>query len=574
MPAASRRCLARALLLGLVLWCWAPEAEGKVLTIEATIQEQNQWCWAAVTRSVLAYYGHDISQCSIAEYTRSVATWHDFGPTNCCTDPTKGCNYWNYIFGPAGSIKDLLQKLGNLPGTNHTGALTKAQIQAEIDTNSRPFVIRWVWSYGGGHFLVAHGLVGDTMSYLHPWPGEGLKTGSYSWVVSGGNHTWAHTLTLTTTCACTATSTCCDGCKAKNNGGSCSDGDACTTTDACQGGSCQGSSPVVCKAKDTCHLVGTCNTKTGVCSNPVAKDGSSCDDSDLCTKTDSCKAGVCTGSSPVVCKAKDTCHLVGTCDVKTGTCSDPPVKDGTTCDDKDPCTLSDACQSGLCAGVAKTCTAKDTCHLAGTCDAKTGTCSDPLKADGALCDDGDGCTLTDSCAAGSCVGSNPVTCVAADQCHLAGTCDAKTGTCDDPTQPDGLTCDDQNACTQNDACLAGVCSGSAITCPAPDECQHDGVCSAGSGACSYPPVPDGTPCSAGHCIAGVCAARPEAGPEAGPEDAGPEAGDDLGGDTEVVEPAPGCCRVGPSAKSEGPGALTLGLTLLVLVLLMRRRQPR
>ena len=38
--------------------------------------------------------------------------------------------------------------------------------------------------------------------------------------------------------------------------------------------------------------------------------------------------------------------------------------------------------------------------------------------------------------AGACVGSNPVSCTALDQCHDVGTCEAGTGTCTNPAKAD------------------------------------------------------------------------------------------------------------------------------------------
>jgi len=35
----------------------------------------------------------------------------------------------------------------------------------------------------------------------------------------------------------------------------------------------------------------------------------------------------------------------------------------------------------------------------------------------------------DACKAGKCVGSNPLTCAASDDCHVAGTCNPSTGEC-------------------------------------------------------------------------------------------------------------------------------------------------
>src|SRR5204862_252298 len=86
------------------------------------------------------------------------------------------------------------------------------------------------------------------------------------------------------------------------------------------------------------------------------------------------------------------------------------------------------CQAGLCAGTNPvTCAPADQCHDAGTCDPATGTCSNPAKPDGTACNDGNACTRTDTCQAGLCSGTNPVTCAPADQCHDAGTCDPEAG---------------------------------------------------------------------------------------------------------------------------------------------------
>jgi hypothetical protein len=133
------------------------------------------------------------------------------------------------------------------------------------------------------------------------------------------------------------------------NGTSCTDGNACTHTDTCQAGICKGSNPVVCTAQDQCHVVGTCNTTTGICSNPVVANGTTCNDGNACTQTDTCQVGVCSGSNPIVCPSLNQCNA-GVCDPTSGACSTPPVADGTACDDGDACTSSDTCQSGVCGG--------------------------------------------------------------------------------------------------------------------------------------------------------------------------------------------------------------------------------
>jgi hypothetical protein len=67
--------------------------------------------------------------------------------------------------------------------------------------------------------------------------------------------------------------------------------------DTCGGGSCQGGAPVVCSALDQCHVAGVCNPGTGLCSDPNAPDGTTCDDGNAGTSGDNCQAGVCTGGA-------------------------------------------------------------------------------------------------------------------------------------------------------------------------------------------------------------------------------------------------------------------------------------
>ena len=184
-------------------------------------------------------------------------------------------------------------------------------------------------------------------------------------------------------------------------------------------------------------------------------DGTTCDDGNACTQTDECQSGACVGSNPVVCSALDSCHAVGTCDPATGTCSNPVAPDNTPCSDDDLCTQQDACVAGACVGSNPvTCTALDACHSAGTCDATTGTCSNPVAPDNTPCSDDDLCTQQDACVAGACVGSNPVTCPYASKCLVQGVCAPTTGLCSDASdcsscgdgQMDpGEECDDSNS---------------------------------------------------------------------------------------------------------------------------------
>ena len=300
-------------------------------------------------------------------------------------------------------------------------------------------------------------------------------------------------------------------CNGANDGAGCDDGNACTQTDTCQNGVCVGSNPVTCTALDQCHSTGTCNPATGVCSNPTRPNGTACSDGDACTQADTCQAGVCSGN-PVTCTAQDQCHAAGTCNPATGICSNPNKTDGTACNDGNACTQADTCQTGVCTGGSTvTCTALDQCHAAGTCNPATGTCSNPTRPNGTACSDGNACTQAGTCQAGVCSGGSPVTCTAQDQCHSAGTCNTSTGACSNPTRPDGTACSDGNACTQTDFCVAGVCNGSnPVTCTASDQC-HSANCNPATGACANVAKADGTACNDGNsctstdvCVSGAC----------------------------------------------------------------------
>lgn len=185
----------------------------------------------------------------------------------------------------------------------------------------------------------------------------------------------------------------------------------------------------------------------------------------------------------------------------------------------DGCSLAAECATGFCAdGVC----CDNACDL-GPCDAcsiAAGASTDGVctLVDGATCDDGNACTLMDSCSNGQCVGADPMVCLVEDACHAAGTCDPVTGTCDANVKPDGTSCDDGNACTKVDACFDGVCLGAnGVQCPPMDACHAEGACDPESGSCKAPAWPDGTGCPGGVCLSGSCVTdEPEDGGDATP----------------------------------------------------------
>ena len=296
----------------------------------------------------------------------------------------------------------------------------------------------------------------------------------------------------------------------KSDGTLCDDQNLCTQSDKCYSGSCNGTA-ITCSASDQCHEVGVCNPSTGSCTDPISVEGKPCDDGNLCILNETCHSGICQGTS-VTCTAIDQCHEIGICNPLTGNCSQPNSLDGKTCNDSDLCTQTDTCKTGLCVGSDPVvCPSSDQCFLAGVCDPSSGSCYAAPSADGSICDDYDACTQKDICQNGTCTGINPVICSALDECHVAGQCNSTSGICSDPYQIDGYSCNDNNSCSYDDICFDGSCHGTSVTCAPPDQCHQIGVCDQETGACTYIPVTDGTPCNDSNmctqvdtCQSGFC----------------------------------------------------------------------
>jgi hypothetical protein len=138
-----------------------------------------------------------------------------------------------------------------------------------------------------------------------------------------------------------------------------------------------------------------------------------------------------------------------------------------TCDDDDLCTSDDYCSEGACVGTVNPCEDGNEC-TAGTCNPDTGRC-EQAPIDGP-CNDGNLCTLGDTCYEGECRGGGDrLACRTDNRCALAA-CDPEIGCTTIPR--DGISCDDNNVCTQGDTCMGGECQ------PGEDllRCADDNLC--------------------------------------------------------------------------------------------------
>ncbi|MCB9850760.1 MAG: hypothetical protein H6817_08650 [Phycisphaerales bacterium] len=312
--------------------------------------------------------------------------------------------------------------------------------------------------------------------------------------------------------ACNPASGACEPIAINENAG-CNDGDPCTLGETCQSGECLGA-PKDCSSEDDTCNVGVCNPVTGVCEPLPANDGAPCNDGDNCTVEDFCSNGLCVAYERDCSAVEDACN-VGVCVGTSGICEPVPANEGGLCDDGDACTVDDACTGGGCVGDPKDCSQFDDACNVGLCIGTTGVCVPSPAIEAGGCDDGDACTINDSCTNGICAGE-PVDCSHLDDACNVGVCVGSTGICEAVPRNEGGTCDDGDACTINDACASGVCEGTLRDCSSLDAGCTLGVCNPSDGSCFAQPVGEGGACNDGDgctvddtCVSGVCAGLPK-----------------------------------------------------------------
>ena len=310
--------------------------------------------------------------------------------------------------------------------------------------------------------------------------------------------------------------------------GFCTDGVCCST--ACNAGPCD-----ACSIATGAPVNGTCALLTGP----------ACDDNNLCTQSDTCQAGTCTGQSPVVCPAPDACHTPGVCNASTGLCSNPSKPDGALCPDG-------ICVTGACIIDSDGDGVFDTDDNCPTAPNTTQTNTDlPLPGGDLL---GDACDADDD-------GDGVLD--ASDNCPHSPN-PAQNDVCSCDNKPDGAACDDLDPCTVDDTCQPQgqqrTCLGGArFQCPDPfpKVCQLK-VCDSQNGACISIYKLEGTPCPGGECIAGGCLphdATGSGGPGAGGGDQGGGGGGGAGATGSTTATGSGGAGGEPPAASSADGGI-------------------
>src|SRR5439155_1035914 len=170
------------------------------------------------------------------------------------------------------------------------------------------------------------------------------------------------------------------------------------------------------------------------------------------------------------------------------------------CDDGNACTVTDTCLLGSCAGTPRTCDDGNVC-TDDACRPETGCVH---TANAAPCEDANACTTHDTCSGGKCVGGAPPTCDDGNVC-TDDACRPDTGCVH---TPNAAPCDDGDACTTGDTCTGGSCTGALLSCDDGNPCTDD-TCDSRTG-CGHTlntgPCDDGDACTTGDsCADGTCA---------------------------------------------------------------------
>ncbi|NUN14499.1 MAG: hypothetical protein HUU55_12790, partial [Myxococcales bacterium] len=250
---------------------------------------------------------------------------------------------------------------------------------------------------------------------------------------------------------CTGGSTClpevcipetglCDA-KPAADGVPCDDFDPCTAGDACNAGTCTGTTAGVCEDDNPC-TADKCSKEAGCTHIPAT---GPCDDGIACTTGDVCNNGTCMGDwASCPCSSDEDCPSQADGDLCSGTLF---------CD-----TTSTPAVCKLDLGSIVQCPPSENPCQQSACDPKTGLCTPSAVPDGNPCDDGNLCTTNDKCSAGICTSSDPTLCDDQNPC-TDDTCSPSEG-CQHITNT--MPCDDETACTVSDTCAGGTCVGTSI----------------------------------------------------------------------------------------------------------------
>ncbi len=172
------------------------------LYLGSYVQQTNWWCWNACSQAIIEHYGYGAQlqvplltpQEVIADYAGMAYTdgnrlYPDFSANTKCVDT-------------------IVEHYTGLSATYHPSAISPSDAWQEISADQDPFIVRWLYP-NSGHEVIAYAYVyvdpnmcafcldpnEPMLAIMDPLTGDRTLCG-YTWVVSGGGHTWNQTLTI------------------------------------------------------------------------------------------------------------------------------------------------------------------------------------------------------------------------------------------------------------------------------------------------------------------------------------------------------------------------------------------
>jgi MYXO-CTERM domain-containing protein len=160
-------------------------------------QEQQNWCWAACSKSILQYYGAGSTtrQCDMANYA--------FGLSTCCSEGTwdagapcdqgapVGSSSGNRLW-PTKNAQGVLKRFGDIRSKWLPRAATASELLEQVKT-MRPWIIAR-FTVASGHGTVGSDFDGTNVTFMDPWPTARDTVKSYAYLLNGDGYSWGETL--------------------------------------------------------------------------------------------------------------------------------------------------------------------------------------------------------------------------------------------------------------------------------------------------------------------------------------------------------------------------------------------
>ena len=137
----------------------------KTLAFVIEHQQQTEWCWAAVSKSVSTFFD------SAAGWTQCAIVNSEMGRSDCCTkggSPFCNCTWY---------LERALQRVSKFRNMLNSPS-DRLTVRGEVDI-SNPMGARILWARGGGHFVALYGYDDSDPDHLlvvvgDPWYGASI----------------------------------------------------------------------------------------------------------------------------------------------------------------------------------------------------------------------------------------------------------------------------------------------------------------------------------------------------------------------------------------------------------------